>query len=75
MRLIKQDMRYVPQLTTVWEAEELAARPALWIPFCLTGTTKPIGEIHSETLEVRLYPGVEIRNRQVVALAGPDCHP
>ncbi|GCE31599.1 hypothetical protein KDA_70830 [Dictyobacter alpinus] len=74
MRLIRQnDGSYVPQLTTIWEVEELAARPDAWVPICRVGKVETIGEIHSETLKIRLYPDSQIRNREIVALAsGPS---
>ena len=70
MRLIRQsDGSYMPQLTTIWEVEELAARPDAWVPICRVGKVEAIGGIHSETLKIRLYPESQIRNREIEALA------
>jgi hypothetical protein len=68
MRLLRTEHKYVPQFTMLWEVEALSMHKNSWVPLCIVGTTQAIGEIHGGTHEVRLYEGVVLRDRQVVAL-------
>lgn len=71
MRLVRTEGILHAQVTFQWEAEFLAEQGERWLPFCLVGHTEPIGEIHTATHEIQLYPGVVVADRQAVALSAP----
>jgi hypothetical protein len=72
MRLIgEEDGQWKAQFTLPWEIVYLLEQGDCWVPFCLNGQATHIGEIHAATHVVRLHSGVEIGNRQAVALAPP----
>lgn len=73
MRLVLQHDRWVPQFTQVWEIEFLAEQGEHWVPFCRVGEQEPVGSIQAKTHQIRVYKGVALLHRQVVALAAP--HP
>jgi len=72
VRLLKQQDRWVPQFTQVWEIEVLAEQGEHWVPFYRVGEQVPIGSIQAHTHEIRVQDGVVVFHRQVVALAALD---
>jgi len=62
-------LEVIPQFTLQWEVAFLLEKGEQWIPLCLVGQTTPIGEIHAASHSVRLHPGHEVVDRQIVVLS------
>ena len=71
MRLILRQGQVSVQLTLAWEAADHLEQGERWIPFCLVGQTISIGEIHATSHSIRLYPGHEVVDRQLVVFSPP----
>ncbi|GHO48832.1 transcriptional regulator [Ktedonospora formicarum] len=71
MRLVVHQRNVVAHFSGPWEVaqlEALAEQGRAWARFSRVSGGLPIGEIESQTHEVRLYEGVEVGSRQVVFL-------
>ncbi|GHO64201.1 hypothetical protein KSC_030930 [Ktedonobacter sp. SOSP1-52] len=76
MRLKKTQAGVSVQSALPWEAEHLlslAAQGREWVPLSSIGEQgQVLGEINSQTYEIRLRKGVEVVDRQVVVLSPPE---
>ncbi|GHO70437.1 hypothetical protein KSC_093290 [Ktedonobacter sp. SOSP1-52] len=76
MRLRKMHAGVMVQSILPWEEEHLAslaAQGSAWVPLSSIGAQgQVLGEINSRTYAIRLRPGVEIVDRQVVVLSPPE---
>ncbi|WP_040442340.1 hypothetical protein [Ktedonobacter racemifer] len=76
MRLTKTEEGVMVHSILPWEEEHLsslAAQESEWVPLSSIGEQgQVLGEINSRTYAIRLHPGVEIVDRQVVVLSPPE---
>lgn len=68
MRLRRKGACWEPHFTQVWEVAFLEDQPEGWVPFFLVGQNTPMGQIHTRSHDIRLVPGWDPVDRQVVVL-------
>ncbi|GCE51160.1 hypothetical protein EI42_03314 [Thermosporothrix hazakensis] len=69
MRLVSEGQRIIARFTVPWEIAFLAEQGNVWIGLHRPGEKDPLGAIHAQTHEVRLWQNTI--ERQVVVLGAP----